>query len=279
VGYKRRDISYLPSVERTVEEAFEFFTSNPKSQFYKDFEEDSYDKIWRKIIDAQSEYYYMHQDEHRRISHGGARPLLEDRTDFDYYSSPFQYGYMHNGYYRVFTALTQPQTYTIKKYGWGPDILEKKQLWLYWGIGITILFLLIFIPLSIVNRKYKREKEEELHDKLRRLCHPSNFITKSNYDKDKLDKANYIYTKLMSIDITDKSALKEIQRFAVNELGIDLINKDKVQELKDKVNPKNFIKPYNAEKIALANELYAIITKESLTYDELEEVEEKAKLL
>jgi hypothetical protein len=139
--------------------------------------------------------------------------------------------------------------------------------------------LLIFIPLSIVNRKYKREKEEELHDKLRRLCHPSNFLTKTNYDKDKLDKANYIYTKLMSIDITDKSALKEIQKFAENELGIDLINKDKVQELKDKVNPKNFIKPYNAEKIALANELYAIITKESLTYDELEEVEEKAKLL
>ena len=47
----------------------------------------------------------------------------------------------------------------------------------------------------------------------------------------------------------------------------------------ERVNPKNFINPYNAEKLALANELYAIVTKEDLTYNELEEVEDKAKTL
>lgn len=49
--------------------------------------------------------------------------------------------------------------------------------------------------------------------------------------------------------------------------------------LKRKVNPKNFISPYNAEKLALANELYAIITKKELTYSELEYVREKSKIL
>ena len=44
-------------------------------------------------------------------------------------------------------------------------------------------------------------------------------------------------------------------------------------------NPKNFINPYNAEKIALANELYSIVIKENLTYNELVEVDKKSKLL
>lgn len=49
--------------------------------------------------------------------------------------------------------------------------------------------------------------------------------------------------------------------------------------VKRKVNPKNFISPYNAEKLALANELYVIITKKELTYSELEYVQEKSKIL
>lgn len=49
--------------------------------------------------------------------------------------------------------------------------------------------------------------------------------------------------------------------------------------MKRKVNPKNFISPYNAEKHALANELYVIITKKELTYSELEYVQEKSKIL
>lgn len=283
VGYKKQDYqweySYLPSIKTAVEETFEFFTSNPKSRFYDDFEKGSYDRVWSKIYDAQNEYYYMHKDENRRFWHFGVQGLFEASIGFDDNSSPFQYGYMHNGYYRVFTALTQPQTYTIKKYAWGPDEEDKKDLWLYWSIGLTVLFLLALVPLCIIERKHNKEKEEGLYDKLKRLCNPAVFMSKDNYDKEKVDKANEIYAKLMSINPDDREVLNEIQLVAVKELGINLINKDRVQELMERVNPKNFINPYNAEKLALANELYAIITKEGLTYNELEEVEEKAKAL
>ena len=281
VGYKKQDYqweySYLPSVKTAVEETFEFFTSNPKSQFYEDFEKGSYDKVWSKIYDAQNEYYYMHQDENRRFWHFGVQGLFEAPIRFDDNSSPFQYGYMHNGYYRVFTALTQPQTYTIKKYAWKPDEQDKKDLWLYWSIGLTVLFLLAIIPLSIIERKRNKEKEECLYDKLKRLCNPALFMSKDAYDKEKVDKANEIYSKLMGINPDDRESLNELQILAVKELGINLINKDRAQELMDKVNPKNFLNPYNAEKLALANELYSIITKDGLTYNEIEEVEEKAK--
>ena len=37
--------------------------------------------------------------------------------------------------------------------------------------------------------------------------------------------------------------------------------------------------PYNAGKVALANELYSILIREGLTYNELTEVQEKAKQL
>lgn len=281
VGYKKLDYqweyTYLPSVKTAVEEAFEFFTSNPKSQFYEDFEKGSYDKVWSKIFDAQNEYYYMHKDENRRFWHSGVNGLFEEYIKDN--SSSFQYGYMHNGYYRVFTALTQPQTYTIKKHAWGPDEQDKKDLWLYWSIGLTVLFLLVLIPLCIIERKHNKEKEEGLYDKLKRLCNPAVFMSKGNYDKEKVDKANEIYAKLMTISSDDKIVLDEMQVLAVKELGINLISKDKVIELKEKVDPSNFVNPYNAEKLALANELYAIVIKDDLTYSELEYVDEKSKLL
>lgn len=114
---------------------------------------------------------------------------------------------------------------------------------------------------------------------MKRLCNPVNFISGDNYDKDKVDKANAIFKRLTEITPEDKDALDEIRHLAVLELGINLINNDVVEELKRKVNPKNFISPYNAEKLALANELYAIITKKELTYSELEYVREKSKIL
>lgn len=282
VGYKKQtsqwEYSYLPSVQTAVEHSFEFFTTNAKSQFYEDFEKGSYDKVWSKIYDANNEYYYMHKDENNRFIFADMsfKELFEEPIESD---DIHEIGYMHNKYYKVFTAYTQPQTYTIKKYAWRPDYQDKKNLWSYWSIGLTILFLLVIIPLGIIERKHNKEKEEGLYDKLKRLCNPANFVSKDYYDKEKVDKANEIYAKLMSINPESKKSLNEIQLLAVKELGINLVNKDKVQELMERVNPKNFINPYNAEKLAYANELYAIITKENLTYNELEEIEEKAKTL
>lgn len=62
-------------------------------------------------------------------------------------------------------------------------------------------------------------------------------------------------------------------------MGINLINEDKLDELLEKVNPKQFINPYNPDKLALANELHSILTKENLTFNELEDVETRSKEL
>lgn len=281
VGFKKQDYdwqySYLPSVKTAVENAFEFYTTNDKSSYYNDFRKGSVDEAWSKIFAIENEYYVLVRDENPRIHHWASSTLFEEPFENSLY---LQEGYMHNGYYRVFIARSQPRTYTIKKVAGGlVDEQDKKDLWLYWSIGLTVLFLLVIIPLSIIEKKHNKEKEEGLYDKLKRLCNPVIFISKGKYNKEKVDKANEIYAKLMSINPEDKESLNEIQLLAVKELGINLINKDRVQELMERVNPKKFINPYNAGKLSLANELYAIITKENLTYNELEEVEEKAKEL
>lgn len=281
VGYIRQNdpwlSGYAPSVPSAVNGAFEYYTTNEKSNYYGSFEKGCFDRVWSQIYDAQNEYYYMAEDEHPRFTITGS-PLFE-KYPTDNKPHSYQNGFMYNGFYKVFVAATQPQTYTIKKLAWNPDEKDKKDLWLYWGIGLTILMLIIVIPLAFIQRKHNKERDESLYDKLKRLCNPAKFISSGNYDKEKVDKANEIYKKLLDISPDNKEVLDEIQHQAITDLGISLINQDKLNELKEKVNPKNYLNPYNAEKVALANELFAILSKEGLTYNELEDVEERAKSL
>ena len=100
-----------------------------------------------------------------------------------------------------------------------------------------------------------------------------------NYDKGKIEKANAIYKRLLEINGEESEVLNELQLQAVKDLGINLIDAEKLADLKEKVNPKNYMTPYNPDKVTLANELYAILTKEGLTYHEMTEVEEEAKQL
>lgn len=281
VGYLKQDYyfgdSYLPSVASAVNEAFEFYTSNDKSTYYSTFEKGSVDRAWSAIRDAENEYYYMDEDERPRLIRMGS-PLFEQYpADGKYHA--YQNGYMYNGYYKVFVASTQPKTWTIKKWYWDPDEEDRKDLWLYWSIGLTVLLLLVVIPLWVIDAKHQKVKDESLYDKLKRMCNPTNFMNGANYDKEKVDKANAIYKRLLEINGDDVEALNELQQQAVAELGINLIDAEKLADLKEKVNPKNYMTPYNPDKVALANELYAILGKEGLTYNEMAEVEEKSKTL
>lgn len=109
------------------------------------------------------------------------------------------------------------------------------------------------------------------------MCNPSYFI--KDYDKEKVDKANEIYRRLMEIKPDNKEALMSLQAEAVASLGIVLIDAEKLKDLTEKVNPQRFMNPYNAEKVKLANNLYSRLTKEGLTYEEFAEIEEKTKAL
>lgn len=189
---------------------------------------------------------------------------------------PYENGWMHNGYYRVYIAATQEKVFGISEKEWAITANCHKLL-LWWCIGISVLFLLFIIPLTIKQVRSDKKKSETLYQRLVRLCNPKNFI--DNYDKEKVEKANIIYKRLLETTPDNNDALIEIQMQSSSELGINFIDKAELEELKEKVNPKRFLNPYNAEKVSLANELYAVLAKDDLTYRELMEVKEKSKLL
>lgn len=285
VGYIKQEwsdfYSYAPSVQGAVDEAFDFFTNDDKSQYYGIYEKNSVDDLWSKLNAASNEYYFLAKDKTPRtwVGYSSTRidPEIKDKNGREV--CPYKYGSMYNGYYRVFIGRTQPTTYSIKKYGWEPDEKDRKDLWLYWSIGLTVLLLLVVIPLWIIDAKHQKVKDESLYDKLKRMCNPTKFMNGTNYNKEKVDKANAIYKRLLEINEDDVEALNELQQQAVAELGINLIDAEKLADLKEKVNPKNYMIPYNPDKVTLANELYAILSKEGLTYNEMADVEEKSKQL
>lgn len=97
------------------------------------------------------------------------------------------------------------------------------------------------------------------------MCNPSNFV--KNFDKEKIDNANDIYQKIISSQLQDDN-LYEIADEAVAKLGITLIDTMEIEEIKEKLNPKNFMNPYNSEKIARANELMERLLNSGLRYAE-----------
>ena len=154
---------------------------------------------------------------------------------------------------------------------------DKKKFLLWYGIGLSIIFLAFIIPLIIRKNKAKQRREENLYKRLLRQCNPKEFL--KEYDKDKVEKANNIYKRILETSPEDTKTLLEILDIVSSDLGVSLIDKEELDDLKNKVNPQNFITPYNYEKVALANELYSQLTQDDLTYRDFLEVKEKAKQL
>lgn len=278
VGLKKTEWGNYYTVEQAVNEAFEFYTTDAKSGFSNRYQKGSNSRIWSKIYDCNNEYFSIVKNE----KYGGwtaGIPIYRPKN-MSYEKAqrlyPYENGWMHNGFYRVFIAATQTTHYMIEENEIAVTA-DRKKLLIGWGISITILFMLLIIPLTIKERKANKIKAETLYQRLLRLCNPKNFI--KEYDKDKIDKANKLYQPLLNMNSDDKDALMQMQSMAVSELGISLIDKEELDELKQKVNPQNFMQPYDAEKVSLANELYSILSDENIDYVKMMEVKEKLKTL
>ena len=278
VGLKKSEWGNFYTVEQAVNEAFEFYSTSPKSGYSERFSRGSNNRLWSKIHDSNNEYFWIVENENSNRWTLGTPIYHPKGKSYDevQQTMPYENGWMHNGYYRVFIAATQERHYMIEEKDWVVNE-NRNHLLLWWGISLTVLFMSLVIPLTIKESKVNKKKSETLHQRLVRLCNPKNFI--DNYDKEKVEKANIIYKRLLETTPDNNDDLIEIQMQASSELGINFIDNAELEDLKEKVNPKRFLNPYNAEKVSLANELYAVLAKDNLTYGELVEVKEKLKLL
>ena len=88
-----------------------------------------------------------------------------------------------------------------------------------------------------------------------------------------MDAANDIYQRLISIqNKNDDELLYPLADEASERLSIQLIDPMEIDSLKEQLNPKNFMTPYNSEKIARANELMEKLISSELKYKEFLEI-------
>lgn len=272
VGLKRSEWGNFYTVPQAVAEAFEFYTTNPKSGISDRYEKGSNNKIWSKIYDCQNEYYGIYENKNEHSWYSG-KPIPGGGAPEN--GGPIENGWMHNGYYRVYVAASQETHHGIIKHSWNPDIVERNKLYLWWLISLTLFFWIPIIIILISKRKQLKIKNESLKNRLMRRCSPSSFM--ANYDKQKIDIANELYKEISNTD--DENLLITLADRVQQELNISLVENSELDDLKNVCNPSNYMKPYDAEKVSLANELYSELTKENLSFSDFLKVKEQSKKL
>ena len=301
VGLKKQTNSwgyyYAPSIQEAVDASFEFHTSDEKSSYINDIVRHGEIDIYSVKDRVNNEYYELWSYDNFCAIAGKKRA---DSTIFwtnwsDYpvashllpcvhfvndYNTEFYYGGMHNGYYTVRNKYVKVAIWEIK-YRWLSDHkardLRKLQIWSFGGL--SLLFLACLIPLLVLIGRENKIKNESGKAKLLRLCNPQLLLKDKPYNKELTDQANSLYKDIIATSKEDQERLSELRKIAVEVFGISFIDPNEVEILKKKCNPQKYMKPYDAEKVSLANELYSRITKTGLTYEEFVEIKEESEKL
>ncbi len=107
---------------------------------------------------------------------------------------------------------------------------------------------------------------------LKEKCHPRQFMRP--YDYEKVNIANRLFSSLN--DDCSLENIKGILSEATEKLQVTIDTSQVVAELCKACSPEKFMDPYDAEKIAEANELYSKILANSLNIIELVKLKEEA---
>ena len=105
-------------------------------------------------------------------------------------------------------------------------------------------------------------------------CNPAKFM--KPYNKERVEVANTLSQLLMQTSPNDEEAVAGIVDTAQSKLGINIVEKKYVRQLKKIIYPKRFLKPYNEKRFALANELYTALANGDVSYAIIKEVDKKA---
>lgn len=271
--------NYMPSVQDAVNAAFEFQTTNDKSDYSKCISGVS---LWDIISAVENEYYemYSYDRDVEMLGEIEAQNRIYMRGNgFQFYTnqSTNQYnghsGYMYNGFYKVFNKKVSRYIYQIAYRPWDPKAQDFKAYYTSMAILLTFLLLSTIIPVIIINNKKKKVQNESLKARLLRMCNPQRFM--SPYDEKKVSAANDLYEKLLAIPDDDTETLKRIRKEASTSLSLNFIDEDLLDELIKIANPKNYMTPYDAEKVRIANQIYKRLVAGGLDVDEIEQIQQE----
>ena len=123
---------------------------------------------------------------------------------------------------------------------------------------------------SIFSDRYLRNVYGEMKQK----CSPQNFM--SPYNHEKVQIANEIYSELMSKGVLSEEQFLSLRHKAIEELGVHFDTSAIYKYLATKCSPSNFLNPYDAEKVSLANDIYSQLEKNKEDIEQLERIRDAA---
>lgn len=295
VGFKKQEeqwmYNYIPSVQKAIDESFTFHSEDKKSSYANFINKNASINYYDVVRAVENKYYFLFSyDELAQLRGKDFADSIISYTDWEKYGIycfrykradrqyTGDYGYMYNGFYRVYNKIVPQRCWQILyDYRFDNKTKDRNRILIWGAIILTILLMCYIIPRSITETKRKRISGESLKEKLIRLCNPKNYL--KPYNKEKIEKANMLYAQLISTDTQDEDTLKQIRKQAIVDLGVEFFEKEKLADLIKQCNPQNFMNPYNAEKVKLSNELFYRISSEKLDIDEFEEIEKKIQEL
>lgn len=246
------------TIDNVLANSFKFFTENEKSGLKKCMVSNI-----KKFGDAPSitnDYYYL--------------KATNDASFITTLTSNFaDYGtYMYNDSFYVFIKAYGKKIYevTLDEEKYNENIIIIVVVGLLGLIVLTIICTLLYV-------REKRAANQSIYDRLLFFSNPQRFV--KTYNAEKLSSANDIFSKAMSVSSDDEASIIELVSRAENELGIMLVSKRDIGKLEAMCNPKRFMKPYDAIKVAKANEIYNKVKHGVSSYSEYIKLKNEAQSL
>lgn len=144
-------------------------------------------------------------------------------------------------------------------------------------VGKIICVILLMLSLYWVYRFARSRRvtlNEALYKDLVVKCNPTRFM--KPYNKKRVEVANALTQLLIQTSPNDEEVVAGIVDTAQSKLGINIVGKKYVRQLKKIIYPKKFLKPYDERKFALANELYTALANGDVSYTIIKDVDKRA---
>lgn len=249
VSFRKQSFGTLEgyiTIDDILDNAFKFYTENDKSSFKRSIVKDTKHFTYMPQID--NNYYYLEAENNANF----VTMTISDYADYERYMYNDSYYVFIKGYGRRMYNLVLNERHA--KYVENQYIKNKRvSIFLYSLITLGLL-LSLWAVLLVWIVKESREHKQTLLQRIIIKCNPKKFV--KNYNVEKLKSANDIYSKAIATDVSDEKSIMELASRSENELGISLVSKNDIKELKALCNPKKFMKPYDPQKVEKANELY-----------------------
>lgn len=118
---------------------------------------------------------------------------------------------------------------------------------------------------------------KSIKDDLLEKCSPENFM--QPYDYLRVKEANKLYPTIIQCDENDIDQLLSLRKIATNNLGVSFPTNDLYVEVCKVCDPRQYMNPYNPEKLEIANDLYSRATLNKYDNAVLEKLLKEARHL